>query len=148
MVKDVSWTIETGYETMTIAGLAGTPDFSVGNEIDVTFVFEGNQQTTYETLREYAEFLYDGAVEFDTDYRDVPYFKQYLHPQAPLQTYLWKLTPNNPIDGFNGWWVVVTDINDDTLYQSNPRRVSTTMFILAPVTEGGRTLMRNRYEVE
>lgn len=147
MAKDTSWMIDDGLTTMVVDGLEGTPDFTVGREISLTLVFQGNNDATYNTLREYAEFLYDGSVEYGTDYRDVPYFKQYNHPQAPVQDFLWKVTPSEEISGFKGWWVVVTDIDDQSLFSSTPSTVSTTVVVVAPADEGDRAAIKSRYEV-
>lgn len=144
------WTItESGGSTYTVDGVAsgGWPDFTVGREISLGLVFEGSANLSdYRSLREFGEFLFDGSTEFGTDYREEPYFKEYIHPQAGFSSYLWKMEPDASIESLEGWWLLLTEMDDVSLYEG--QRLDVTAFVVAPTSEGDRTLIEDRYEVD
>lgn len=147
------WTIEDARGNIyTADGVSiddGWIDFTVGRETTLQFVFnDATRQSDYEALIEFGEYLYDGAVETGTDYREVPYYKEYVSTALPIQSFLWKVVPDEHIQTLDGYWMIITNVVDNTQFERARQKISVTGFVLAPVEEGNRTLVEQRYGVE
>lgn len=150
---DTSWSIDDGVNTYTIDGITlsnGWLDFQVGQTIDTTFVFnEGNHTSRYDVFVEtFAQPSVEGLVVTGQDFNTFPYYSYTGVPSAPERTLLWKLSPADRINGVESWWVVPTAIEDETRRKGSTEFLAVTMFVIAPVSEGNRTYIENRYEEE
>jgi len=153
MVVDASWTIDDGVNTYTIDGVVlnnGWPDFRVGQEITLSFVFEkGNHTSRYDAFRDaFGQPVIDGLVVTGTDFNTLPYYSITQRPTNTSRSLLWELSPADRIDGLQDWWVVATSIDDETRITGVYEQVSVTMFVIAPRSEGNRTYIEKRYEEE
>lgn len=147
-----NWTItDARGNSYTIDGVSienGWPDFTVGRETELILFFdEGNHTDEYTSVREFGEYLFSGAIQTGTDYREQPFFKEYIHPQTSITSYLWKLTPDASIQEVEPWWVVVTNVEDESLFSGPWERLTVSLFVVAPVSEGDRAIIKSRYEV-
>lgn len=156
MIVDTSWTIETDSGTYTADGLTtdnGWPSFSVGENVNFSFVFnEGDHVPEYKGLVQYGEFIFDGAIQTGLDYREEPYYKINGHEKFTdnndrFGSYLMKITPADRIRNTQSWWVVVTEVEDATLYEGSWERINFSGFVVAPGSEGDKTYIEYTYEV-
>lgn len=150
---DTTWTITNLADEITADGMTidgGWPDFTVGSEVSFSLVFESQHASSYQTMREYGKYLFDDAVEYGTDYREVPYYKERINPDfrpSASVSFLFKLLPADRIRNLKGWWIIVSDIEDATLYDGPWGRLNFTGFVLAPASEGDRSYIENQFEV-
>jgi hypothetical protein len=136
-MPDVSWTFDTvDYGTLTASGLLteSLPTFRVGSTEELTFLFSptnANHRTAYTKLREYAHFASSDTVDTGTDIRGVPWYRERLHPNAPYQTGLVKLSPSAEIEGTDAYWCVIVGGEDATQYVGGGERLTLELFVLA-----------------
>jgi len=149
-----TWTItDAGSNTYTVDAVSvedGWPDFQIGQNVSLELIFDsGSHESDYKSLKEFGEFLFDGATQTGVDYRQVPYYREYKHAQAPsnAQSYLWKLEPDSSIDYVDPYWVLLTDMTDNTLYSGAWEKLEVELFVIAPTSEGNRSTIQNEYEV-
>ena len=152
MVLDTSWTIELKNDSdMTASAITiddGWPDFTVGRQVGFSFLFDASTEQSYNRLLEYGTYLYDGAVHYGTDYEERPYYREQINPDFSAgSSYLFKITPTDRVRNLQGWWVLIEDIEDETLYQNGNARVNLSGFVIAPADEGDRAYIEAQYEV-
>jgi len=132
----------------------GYPDFTVGTTVELTAIMSETDdgKRTYQELVEYNEGMYDGVVEYGTDYQQAPYYKEYDAQKEKFYSLLFELYPyyineDESIDNLSGWWVVLVDIEDISRYAGVDNRMKLSLFVVAPRDEGSRELISDRYEV-
>lgn len=150
---DTSWTVDDGVSTYTIDGVSidsGWPDFQVAQEVELTFLFNGqNHLSRYETFMDTFNLrMVEGLSVTGRDFKTQPYYSITQKPSDTSKSYLWKLTPSDRIDGVEPWWVVVKSIEDETRVAGAGERVSIVLFTLAPASAATRGEIKRRYEVE
>lgn len=148
----VYWKItQEDFEELVIDGVSvegGWPDFVVGESTDVEIVLERRGHSSdYERLREYGEFLSDSSHSVGRDYQQRPYYSERLHPASTFDSTLWKLEPGPGIRDAKGWWVVIQDVEDNVQYGGIGGTMTLLVFVVAPVEEAPRNVIRQRYEV-
>lgn len=132
----------------TVDGISladGEPQFRVGNTTDLVFIYE-TSDADYRSIRdEFSAFLTENTVFTGTTFRGVPFFQENIHPSAPIESYLWKLTPDNALTQ-EAWWIVPVSIEDNSLYDGAGQRLAVSAFVIAPAIEGNRTYIEDEYK--
>lgn len=153
MVADSSWLIDDGVNTYSVDGVTldnGFPDFQVGQEIELTFIFEGlNHLTRYNTFVDtFGQPMVEGLVVTGQDFNTLPYYTITQKATNTSRSLLWELNPADRIDGLENWWAVLKSFEDNTRMAGTLEQVTVTMYVLAPRSEGDRNYIENRYEEE
>lgn len=130
----------------------GVPQFRRGQEITRVFIFSDDfggipAENIYSNVKDFGRYLTEDSVRTITSYNGVPKYTQNVNPLAETTSYLWKVTPNASSDTIEPWWVVVTNIRDVTRMVGASHALETTMYAVAPVSEGDRTYIQNNFEV-
>lgn len=127
--------------------------FKRGQEITLQCVFhedsggEFHIETYNRLLEKYKRYLSDDAVKTTISSRGVPKYTQNLNPLSGASSYLFKLEPSSDLDYQDSWWVVVTEISDETVIRGPVERLDITLLPLVPVDGTTRTEIVNKYEV-
>lgn len=151
-MTDVHWTINTRDDgDVTVDAVKSPrPTFRVGNEVEVSCLFHnGSHVSNYRTLRDYVEYINDDTVVTGVSVRNVPFYRQTIHPQAPFGDLLVKLKPSSNVDEAESYWAVLVGGSDETAVVGGGETLNLTFYILAPLSAySSRTAVSDDLEVE
>lgn len=147
---------DDGAQTYTIDSVdlnAGEVLFKRGQELTLPCVFhedsggEFHLETYNRLLDNYNRYLSEDAVKTTTSSRGQPRYTQNLNPISETSSYLFKLEAGSSLDYQTDWWVVMTNISDETFIRGPAERLDITFFPLTPVDGTTRSGVVGEYEV-
>lgn len=130
---NTSWTIHTKrYGALTLPGAIGDtiPNFASGREISVTLYAKDATNSSFQQLRQYAQYLNDSTTNTGTDIRGLPWFHETPHPNIDFYSTLVLVEPGVDVGELQNWWCVITNATVETNSVGNNPRLTLDLFAL------------------
>jgi len=141
-MSDTTWNLTDDATTYTFDGAeSDVGNVTVGEEFSVTLFLEpggesGGHLTVYNTFNgDYNRYLNDKALDYGLDYEGEPWYRYTLHPNATINSYLFKVEPSAGVEKGTSFWGLLTNVEDESRLVGAGEQLSMTFYVLAESDE-------------
>lgn len=121
------------------------PFLQEGSTTELTLILD---KENYNDIRnKHGRYLTEESIKTHTSFYNKPTYRQVIHPESSVISYLWKFEPLDSVTAVGTWWVVVMDINDSTKHYGDGEQLDVELLPLKEYEGETFTEISEEYEV-